>query len=539
MPAASPAEYFTGILILLLLGIRLFLPLEQYMDIQFADEAAYMRFGFDLFEKLNRDWGPVYTIWYKLLSYITNDPVQLYYLNYQIAALAVPVLFFIFLLRLRIIPLLALFLALCFLYSNMNVTVWPRISNFCMMLFLASLILITFQRSVLHRILTMLFCCLICSYARPEFYLAFLAIGGLLALYLYFNRPTIRRQDIYLLVFAVLTIGILHIIFRFPSNNFFGFNRGVAAFFQHYAYNYKVRHHAPGVAWLFWEELAKKTFGDCNSMWCVIKTQPGIVIDNTIYNIQQYILFTWMYVSSFLIPAFLTRSTNKALLASLLVAALLIYCLVKRKRRRAIVLHIRQHLLLFLFLLVFCLPTFASCVVVYPRTHYILLQAGLTLTTLAVAINAALPRKRPTSLLMGLFLPFFLLLPSGLGNYNFLLTEGESVQRFCNVKIIETLRGEFSGKPYTLFTPMPFVTGMLPKNFSEVNSVFDKKTDTAFSYYLDKQNINIILVTPATDKDPHLLRDSSWLQFRRDPAAFGFTRRNVCDSTHYLLIQTN
>jgi hypothetical protein len=540
--AARPAslmEYATGVGILLILGIRLFYHLDQYMDIQFADEAAYMKFGMELFEKLNRDWGPVYTIWYKLLSYMTDDPIALYYLNYKIAAIMVPLLFYVFLLRLRITPLLALFISACFLYSNMNVTVWPRISNFCMILFLASVIAVTFQKKYLHQFITMLFCCLVCSYARPEFYLSFVATAGLLIIYLLLNRRSISKNDWIFLGLAIFGIALLHFVFRFPSNNFFGFNRGVAAFYQHYAYNYKVRTNAPGVAWLFWEELAKNTFGDCNSMWCVIKSQPVIFFKNTLYNIQHYIEFSWTYISSFFIPSFLAKTSKKAMLGAVLLTILLIGCLLKKERRAIIGAYIRQHVLLYIFLLVFCLPTLASCIVVYPRTHYILLQSGLTLTLLAIVLNSGLPGKKLPGWAMALLLPVFLLLPSGLKNYNFLLTEGEKKQNFCNTRIVETLRRDFTNKEYCLFTPMPFVTGMLSNNFREVNSVFDKKTDTAFAYYLENRKINLLLITPAIDKDPHLINDSTWIHFIKDPAAQGFVKKTVCGDSHYLLVKEN
>jgi hypothetical protein len=536
---ASLLEYATGIIILLILGIRLFYHLDQHMDIQFADEAAYMQFGLELFEKLNRDWGPVYTIWYKLLSYLSDDPIQLYYLNYRFAAVAVPVLFYILLLRMRITPLLALFISACFLYSNMNVTVWPRISNFCMILFLASVITITFQKKYLHQFITMLFCCLVCSYARPEFYLSFVTTAGLLIIYLFFNLRSVSKNDWLIICLAIMGIALLHFIFRFPSNNFFGFNRGVAAFYQHYAYNYKVRTQAPGVAWLFWEELAKNTFGDCNSMWCVIKTQPLIFLKNTIYNIQQYIAFSWIYISSFAVPSFLAKSPKKAVLSAILVTGMLTWCLLKKERRHIIGMYIRQHSLLFIFMAAFCLPTLASCIVVYPRTHYILLQSGLSLTWLAIVLNSGVSEKKIPVWTMALLLPVFILLPSGLKHYNFLLTEGEKKQNFCNTRIVETLRRGYNDKAYCLFTPMPFVTGMLPGNFSEVNSVFDKKTDTAFVYYLENRKINMLLITPAIGKDPHLIYDSTWNNFMKDPLARGFVKKPVCGDSHYLLVKEN
>ena len=36
--------------------------------------------------------------------------------------------------------------------------------------------------------------------------------------------------------------------------------------------------------------FGKKQFGDCNSIWCVIKTQPGIFFGNILFNIRTYFM---------------------------------------------------------------------------------------------------------------------------------------------------------------------------------------------------------------------------------------------------------
>ena len=121
------------------------------------------------------------------------------------------------------------------------------------------------------------------------------------ALLIFFERKSLQKKEVLSIGLAIIVMGILHLIFRFPSNDFFGYNRGVAAFYQHYAWNYKWRTHGTFDAWLYWEDLAKKQFGDCNSMWCVIKTQPGIFISNTLFNIRTYFM-QLLKTASFVFP---------------------------------------------------------------------------------------------------------------------------------------------------------------------------------------------------------------------------------------------
>ena len=120
-------QTFFGIILLLACGIKLYSGIQNSMDVQFADEAAYIRFGLDLFETMNRNWGPMYALWYKCLSFITTDTIQLYYLNFMTTSVLVGVLLYFFLLRISVKPTFALFISFCVLVSDLNISVWPRI----------------------------------------------------------------------------------------------------------------------------------------------------------------------------------------------------------------------------------------------------------------------------------------------------------------------------------------------------------------------------------------------------------------------------
>jgi hypothetical protein len=43
---------------------------QGHLDILLADEAEYLRNGLNLFDKIAKNWGPTYNIWYKLLSIV-------------------------------------------------------------------------------------------------------------------------------------------------------------------------------------------------------------------------------------------------------------------------------------------------------------------------------------------------------------------------------------------------------------------------------------------------------------------------------------
>ena len=529
-------QYLFGILLLALCGWRVYNGLEEVMDIQFADESAYMRFGLDLFDKLNRDWGPMYCIWYKLLSYITTDTIQLYYLNYALTSVLLVLLLYVFLLRMSVAPVLALLVSFSVLVSDLNVSVWPRISHFCIMLLLAFLVVITYFKKATHRLLLFALVCLIISYARPEFYLSFLGTIALLLLALWCHRKQLNGRDYTWLVIAFVVIGILHFIFRFPSNDFFGYNRGVAAFYQHYAFNFKVRTNSPVDAWLYWEDICKQQFGDCNSMWCVIKTQPMIVIDNTLYNLKNYILTTLVNAYSYIFPMPVFSSGKIKAGIMLLIPLAFMLLLRKRDDRMEVGRQLYQWRWYLLVLLVFIAPTVLSCIVVFPRQHYLFLQMLLVLLLLMAVLQPIFKRIVLSPVLFILFGGCLLLATPNVRQYSFLKVNNDT-NSLCNKALVRELAGAYSDKPHTLFTNMPFVRGMLPVSFREVNTIFDKKKHVPFQHYLDSAKIDIVILTPATFRDPHIIFDSSWTQFVRNYPDYGFKKKELSGCETYLLVK--
>ena len=528
-------QTFFGIILLLACGIKLYSGIQNSMDVQFADEAAYIRFGLDLFETMNRNWGPMYALWYKCLSFITTDTIQLYYLNFMTTSVLVGVLLYFFLLRISVKPTFALFISFCVLVSDLNISVWPRISHFCIVLCLIALIIISFLRNNIYKCLVFMVMCLINAYARPEFYLSFVIMVIVTFICIYYNKSVLTRKDIYIFSGIVILIGILHFIFRFPSNDFFGYNRGVAAFYQHYAWNYKMRTNGTFDAWLYWEDLAKKQFGDCNSMWCVIKTQPGIFISNTLFNVRTYLL-QLLKVCSYVFPVGIFHGKKMQLLLTLLTIVTFITLLLRKNSRVYFLQKIYSYKFYLLILFCFITPTLLSCMVVFPRDHYLYLQMLFVLLILISAfgfIFEYLSLKPVFFITFGILL--FLATPN-VQSYSFMKFSTDT-HAMCNKKLIQHLEKKYANTPHTLFTNMPFVRGLLPTTFKEINTIFDKKKSKPFTHYIDSAKIDIVIITPSTLRDPHLTSDSSWVNFMDNPANYNFKKEVFCDCDLYLLVK--
>jgi hypothetical protein len=524
-----------GSVLLLACGIKLYYGIQHSMDVQFADEAAYIRFGLDLFETMNRNWGPMYALWYKCLSFITTDTIQLYYLNFIITSVLIGVLLYIFLLRISIKPTFALFIAFCVLVSDLNVSVWPRISHFCIVFCLVALIAISYIRNNIYKCLVFTIVCLINAYARPEFYLSFVLMVMVTLVSIYYNKAFLTRKDIYIFAGSMLLIGILHFIFRFPSNDFFGYNRGVAAFYQHYAWNYKMRTNGTFDAWLYWEDLAKQQFGDCNSMWCVLKTQPGIFISNTLFNVRTYLL-QLLKIFSYIFPIGIFHGKKMQLLLTGLSLLTFIILLLRKPSRQYFLQQLSSKKFYLIILFCFITPTLLSCVVVFPRDHYLYLQMIFVLLILISAfgyIFEYLTLKPVFFIVFGILL--FLATPN-VKSYSFMKFSTDT-HAMCNKKLIKHLDQKYADAPHTLFTNMPFVRGLLPTNFKEINTIFDKKKNRPYTHYIDSAKIDIVIITPSTLRDPHLTSDSTWLDFMKQPEKYDFKKEVFCDCDLYLLVK--
>ncbi len=529
-------HYLFGILLLLLSGWKVYHGLEGAMDIQFADESAYLRFGLDLFGKMNRDWGPLYSLWYKTLSLISNDTIQLYYLNYAFTSILVGVLLYIFLLRISIHPLLSFIIAFSVLISELNISVWPRISHFCIALCLLFLIIISFLKSNVYKFLTFTLLCLLCSYARPEFYISFLLSLFASILCITYQRKQLHKSDYALFLIIFLVILLLHFLFRFPSNNFFGYNRGVAAFYQHYAYNFKLRTHANIDSWLYWEEISKQQFGDCNSIWCVIKSQPTIFLDNTLFNIKNYMISTITHCFSYIFPIGIFYSKKIQLLTCAILTIIIISQIVQKKSREQFIDMLIQLRFYLIILFLFISPTILSCIFVFPREHYIYLQMLLFVVLLAALLNFSFNSFSPRPTLFALLGILMLLSVPNTKDYKF-LTVNNNTPYLSNKELTYYLEKNYSDKPHTIFTNMPFVRGMLPENFNEINTIFDKKKNIPFKHYMDSAKIDIVIITPSTLRDPHICFDSTWVDFTNNYTNYKFRKEYFNKSETYLLIK--
>ena len=279
-----------GVVLLILAGVRVYYNIYSYMDIVYGDEVIYMKTGLNMTQQFNRDWGPLYCLWYKLLSFFIHDTIILYYFNFVFIAVLATVLIYIAFLAMDIHPLVAFYFALCFISSKAVVPMWPRISLFAISLLMAGIIIVSRLRELYLRMLVFCIVLLLASYARPELYLSFIISVVIFLVYYFVEKIYLKAYSPYHLILFLLAATLLHFIFWFPSNSYNGYPRNLAAFFQHYMVNMFYLNKATEYDWIYWKDAHKAIFANSDSIFSIIIHYPKEFFTHILLNCKNYIV---------------------------------------------------------------------------------------------------------------------------------------------------------------------------------------------------------------------------------------------------------
>lgn len=376
-----------GVLLLILAGSRIYYNIYDYMDIVYGDEVIYMKTGLNITQDFNRDWGPLYCIWYKFISFFFHDTITLYYFNFVFVAILASLLIYAAFLAMDIHPLVAFYFALCFISSKAVVPMWPRISLFAISILMAGIIVVSRIRELYLRLLIFCLTLLLASYARPELYLSFILSVLIFITYYFAERIYQKKYSLYHLILFVLTSVLLHIIFRFPSNFYNGYLRNLAAFYQHYMVNMFYLNKATEYDWIYWKDAHKAIFTNSNSIFDIILHYPHEFFTHVGLNLKNYILEIFGKNICVIFP-FLLGKNKLFLSGSLLVFAGSVSLLFNKHIRREFKVILQNHAFFLVMLAIWGIPTIISSIVIFPREHYIMLNYFLFINPLVFTAYA-------------------------------------------------------------------------------------------------------------------------------------------------------
>lgn len=525
----------TCLIFLLAAGIRWSLHLPLYNDLMFGDEAEYLRNGVDLFRIVRSDWGPAYNLWYKGLSLFTSDSIKLYYLNYATGAILAAVLLYVAFRRYHTHPLIAVYLAYCFLISDLNINTWPRVSHFIVIVILLALITGSAVSSAARRSLIYCTAVFITAYARPDLMFAFFIMLPV-ALFLVYREREQWRELLPFMLALLLAIGFFQGVFGLPASDYRGeVDRLYIAFGQHFTINYKARTGAEMDAVTDWLVFCRQHFPGCETLGDILKQHPGEVMQNALFNLKHYLLALLGTILSFIFPEKLVPYKKLAWLFLPLLAVAIGYLLYHKDRRRAWLHALRRNGLTLGFLFIFGLTSMGMCIVIFPRNHYIILHSLLLLFLLA-GIFQAIAGHLPLRWYFAAPLFLLLFITPTAKKYKYMQINADT-RNGCSQKMIRFLNQQ-TDRPYVIFSSILNISYPLPENFSEFNTEYELKTGMRFSDVLREKRINMILVTENLHSNPVLRSDSTWTQFIADPGQYGFRKtkyHDLCES--YFLVK--
>ena len=495
--------------------------LEKVIDIRLWDETGYLINGINFFKiKPDPGWGPIYSLWYFFLSMFTKNNIDLYYLNYKLTTILPCMMLFLFLYRLKISPAISYYISSAFLFSLMNLPVWPRISHFCVTVILAGLILIMNLKDKDKKLISALFLSLLCTFIRPEFLISFFI------LLLFTNYRVFRNTKVigYFIFVIILSVSLI-IILGFPYST----DRNLTAFGQAFDKDFSVgqRMNANGV--IGWQQIMKEHFGDVKSVQGAFIDNPKDFIHHLAVNFSRNKQLAYT-VAETLIPANIFRLNYIIILLFLLLIPIVILVKLLSDKQGVIIneyissLSKNKHL--FILTIVLTIPVLAEILIYFPRSHYVLLLfpafylvIGFLLfpfTIKSIQLNGVVILL--LIILSLLFIPSLnnYFIPVASANFKFV----GDINRLKITKDVNFLENEGGYSVY------------LGNNFKTVTP---EGIGNNFPTFILNKNVNLIYPTHNLAEVLSPGADSSYYYFLNNYETFNF-RKIVIGSGNYILI---
>jgi hypothetical protein len=381
---------------------------------------------------------------------------------------------------------------------------------------------------------------LLLSYARPEYYLAFLIFAGVLLIFLGRDRFRIVRREALLLGALLIYIALAHRLMGFPISGggaVFGsgqYARSVFAFGNHFAIRLGEQE---GIehAWLIWESIFRDHFEVSNSLWATVSSNWPAFFKHVFANAFSYISHAFFMVSDLaLTQQFIARNNYWNLLIWL--GPILLIIGLGRGRSFFSTYYSRlQSDPVLPALLILTLPAMISCIFIYPRDHYLLLQAPLFLYLLGLLFKRSeTDGAGPWAGALAIGIALLCLAPRPVHLKHHRAWNQRTQPE--NLQVVETIRAmdvqtnckllEDEGG-LSLFIQNPRIVSVFPLNLDYPGSIVD---------YIQNNEVKLIFVSYILNTDPNLTDDAKWQELKSDPERFSFRRKNLEGTESYLLI---
>lgn len=510
------------IAMILIAGLKYTFGLENVLDINLYDESSYLYQGVTLMSAglPSAESAPLYAIWYFFISLFEPNRISLYYLNFKLMTILPPVLVYTLLRRNRVSVLTSFIISWSLLLLRANAYTGIKVSHFALIVILSIFILVSYTRSHLWASFFASIGALIVSYVRPEYFLAYMLslLLFILAIVLYYRKQK-RLPLTSLSVYALISILLLG-VFGSPLSG----SRSMVAFGQHFSLHWVSWTGSDINPWTNWQTIVSQNFGSASNIWVAFVNNPSAFLKHVTYNLWEFI----KYFSTQILPSFFPRDIFSKCVVALSFIGLCVANIANIRK------NFLEHRNLLILIGLFLLPGLVSVVVIYPRAHHILLLGVLTIVLMAILLDShPLEQKASESQAIQVSHKQLLLL----GSLMIALTPYFSGQvntkrpNLNTIRFIQSLRIE---EPVNLLEAEGGFHYYLDDNFHRV-AEYEKNTD--FDRFLQKKNINMIVVTEVLLEDTRFRDDTNWRDFLADYPTFGYVQMDIPHTDRKLFIR--
>lgn len=502
---------------ILVAGILLTHRLENYMDVLLWDEAIYLDRGFLLWKIIPNTWGPTYSVWYKMLSYIEIDKVNLYYLNYKIQTIGSAILLYLLLRKHSIVQFVSFFLAISWLFHVCNLPSWPKISHFSVQLILVAGIVSSYFSSLLIK--SILFCLafLFCAYARPELYVSFL-MSLLVVLYFVIKEiKNINKIKLFTLFVLCFSIFVTYKFYKTPFNGNDS-QRSVGVLIQHLAYNINTWDNLNLLWWYEWKSIVAKYFQEPFSLKEIIFNENGIFLKHILYNTKKFLISFVDIILNLFFPYSIFYKKKIFFFAMTILSAWLFIKYFKLDRS-----NLKKNKFIVLLFFIACFPSIFSSIYAYPRTHYLVMTVPLIWFVVALFLNHCNLKFLYTLLLACLTL---MVMPKA-ENYTYFDMFGTNKNR-TNSKLIQHFKNKNTKDSVCLFDADGMLPTLMPQNYTiyDIKSLIANDT-FSFGQAMEVKKPDIIVISPTMLKWTKIKNDTLFRDMIANPNKFGYSKKKL------------
>jgi len=346
--------------------------ITKVMDIQFADETAYLGRGIEFgWRSLFAD-GFIYYAWYKLLSVVVKDAITLYYVNYSILFTLLPILMYALLRKMGRAPFAAAFFPIAFAVSNIHIIAWPFITRFAVCLILFTCLLILSVKNEKLKYLIALCGLILLLYTRPEYVLSLVIFAFAAVVYLVYRFMKLRQKVYVFLALITLLLSVFIVFIKNPA----GGERSVVAFGQHYALNLQQEGKISINPNTNWQTIMKDTFGTADSVEQAFMNNPRAMAEHILTNIKRLP----RRIIEISLP-YQTKNTFRVKIAFLIFVGFLalaaLWSFIKNIHEQM------KDRVYYMLTAVLLIPLIISICLIFPRDHYLLVLFAVVLVLAA------------------------------------------------------------------------------------------------------------------------------------------------------------